>query len=118
MIGLELFAKAAGFDGRETVVRIVEEMQVRAEFLAQALEKARDKIEVELGAPSIFLRRILYGRLIVHFAAPDAIDAVEAGDAALRANGFVAHLGILGNGGDGVIDIFAAGVTVDEDSIA
>src|SRR5258706_4459548 len=92
-------------------------MQVRAEFLAEALEQAWDEIQVELGTPCILDRGVLFGGLVIHFAAPDAIDSVETGHAALCTKGFVAELGMLGDGGDCVVDIFAAGVTVHEDSV-
>src|ERR1700687_6203242 len=40
MVGFELFAEAGGFDGREAVMRVMEQMEVGAKFLAQAFEKA------------------------------------------------------------------------------
>src|SRR4029077_5168320 len=79
---------------------------------------AGDKIEVELGAPRIFSWRIFFGGLVVHFAAADAVGGGETGNAALRANGFVAELGVSGNGCDGGIDVFTIGVAVDEDGVA
>src|ERR1700722_794060 len=105
MIRLKLFAEAASFDGREAMMRVVEEMQVGAEFLTQALEKTRDEIQVELGAPGILERGVLFSWLVIHFAATDTIDTVEAGDTALCANGFVAEFGVLSHRGDGVVDI-------------
>src|SRR5467141_2089582 len=118
MVRLELFAEAGGFDGGEAVMRVMEQVKVGAEFLAQALEQTRDKIEVKLRAPQIFDGRVFFCGLVIHFAAADAVGACEAGDAALRANGFVAELGVGGYGDDGVPDVVAAGVAVDEDGVA
>src|SRR4029077_5568985 len=118
MVRLELFAEAGGFDGREAVMRVMEQVEVGTKFLAQAFEQAGDEIEVELGAPRIFSGRVFFGGLVKHFAAADAVGAGETGDAALRANGFVTELGILGDSRDGGIDVFAIGMAVDEDGVA
>src|SRR5229473_3761656 len=118
MVRLELFAEAGGFDRRKAVMRVVEQVEVGAEFLAQTFEQAGDKIEVELGAPRIFSWRIFFGGLVKHFAAADTIGALKAGDAALRANGSVAELGIVGDSRDGGIDVFTIGVAVDQDGVA
>src|SRR6266404_6175188 len=118
MIWLELFTEAGGFDGREAVMRIVEEVKVGAEFPAQAFEQAGDEIEVELGAPGVFGWRVFFCWLVKHFAAADTVRAFEARDAALRANGFVAKLGIVGNGRDGGIDVLSISVAVNHDGLA
>src|SRR5467141_1322112 len=118
MIGLEFFAEAGGFDGRKAMMYIVEQGKLRAEFFAQAFEQPGHEIHVQLGTPRAFEGHVFFGGLIKHVAAANAVGAVESGDAALRANGFVAELGVFGDGGNGVVDIFAAGVAVHQDGFA
>src|SRR5882672_9179164 len=118
MIGLEFFAEAGGFDGRKAMVHIVEQGKLRAEFLAQAFEQAGHEIHVQLGAPGAFEGHVFFGGLVKHFAAANAVGAVESGDATLRANRFVAELGVFGDGGNSVVDIFAAGVAIHQDGFA
>src|SRR6267142_5501092 len=118
VIGLEFFAEAGGFDGRKAMMYIVEQGKLGAKFLAQAFEQAGHEIHVQLGTPRAFEGHVFFGGLIKHFAAANAVGAVESGDATLRANGFVAELGVFGDGGNSVVDIFAAGVAVHQDGFA
>src|SRR5258708_40332004 len=101
MIWLERFTEAGGFDGREAVMRIVEEVKVGAEFPAQAFEQAGDEIEVELGAPGVFGWRVFFGGLVKNFSAGGPVKGLRAGGAALGAEGLLAQLWIGGDGRGG-----------------
>src|SRR5260370_16273468 len=92
MVRLELLSETGGLDGREAVMCIVEEVEVGAEFFAQAFEQAGDEIEVELGAPGVFGWRGFFCWLVKKFAAAATVRAFEAREAALPPSGVLATL--------------------------
>jgi hypothetical protein len=54
MIGFEAFAEASRFDRRETVMGVVQEMNVIAKFHAQGFEELWDMQQVFFRRPEIF----------------------------------------------------------------
>src|SRR5947208_3078244 len=49
MIGFKFFAQARCFDGAEPMMRVVQQMNLRAKLLAQPGEELRRKIQIVLG---------------------------------------------------------------------
>ena len=99
-------------------MHVVQQVQVVAELLAQALEQRRREVQVLLGAPQALARQPLFGGLVVQVALADAVRAGQARDAALRADGLVAHLLVLRDGRDGVFEVAPVGVAVHQHAVA
>src|ERR1035437_5294168 len=61
------------------MVRIVQQVHLGAEFLSQPFEQVRHVIEVVLRGPCVFLRRILFCRLVTHLTAAGEEAQVDYG---------------------------------------
>ena len=74
--------------------------------------------QVGFAGPLVFLGQAALGRLIAARSFGYAVGTGEAGNAALHANGFVAHFLVAGHIFKSVIDVFAVGVGVDHKAFA
>jgi hypothetical protein len=62
---LQILAQPCGFDWCQTMVDVVEKMQIRAKLFAQAREKLRSEIQIAFGGPLIFRGRIFFRGLVM-----------------------------------------------------
>ena len=69
--------------------------------------------QVLLGGPVVLAGQVAVGGFVEQIAPAHAVDLVQAGHAALRADRAVAHVGVAQHLVDGVLDVRAVGVAVD-----
>ena len=117
-VGLELAAQARGLDGCEAVVHVVQQVVLPAQLGAHGLEQARHVAQVLAGVPVVLGRQAAVGGLVEGVPAADAVDLLQPGHAALRADGLVAELGVAQHLVDRLLDVAAVGVAVDHDAAA
>src|SRR5260370_23539100 len=82
------------------------------------LKKEGHEVKEESRTPEVFGRRILFRRLVVHFAAPNPVCALQSGNTAFRANRPIAELDVRRNSLDGFLDVLPAGASINENSVA
>ncbi len=126
VVGLQVLAQARRLNGCHAVVAVVQQRQFGPELVAYGFEDARHVAQVGAGVPDLLggaggaLLLGAAGRfVVVAFALScgggrDAVHGVEAGDAALDADGAVARLQVGVDGVDELGDVAAGGVTVGE----
>ena len=78
---LQLFAQARCLDGREPVMDVVQQVDVRAELLPQGSEEGRHEIEIALGAPGGLRGQAWLGRLVVRARPGNAVRLLDARNA-------------------------------------
>src|SRR3982075_3112884 len=100
MIGLEAFPQSRRFDWRQSVVHIVEKVDLWAELPAHPLEELGNEVQVALGAPGIFHRSVLLRRLVIHLSPSNAIRRRQPGNSALNTDRFVSKPQVVGDGLD------------------
>ena len=105
-------AQPRGFNGRQAVVHIVQQMRLETEFFAHGSKQFGDVIEIFFGRPGLFFRPA-FGRGFVSAALGDAIDRFHARYAALRTNRLEAFFLIFGKGLQGFRDVATRGVAID-----
>src|ERR1700722_835814 len=110
----EFFPETRSFNGSEAMVAVVEQVQIVAEGFADACEELGHVTKIGFSGPFVFRGQAAFGGLIFAGTFGDAVRGGEAGDTTLHANGLVAEVAMAGDVFEGVIDIFAGGVAVDE----
>ncbi len=116
--GFELFAEASGFDRGEAVMNVVEEMDVRADCVADGGEEFGSEVEVTLGRPERLGGKAALSGLVGLTGFGDAVAGGNAGDAGLGADGEVAEVAMLLDRVDRFGDVGSVSVGVDEDAFA
>ena len=90
-VGLQVFAQARGLNGREAVVHIVQQVQLRPGGGADFLKQLRRVAQVFFGGPIVLTGQVRIRWLVKHGATAHAVDLVQARHTALRAHRPVAH---------------------------
>src|SRR5213080_4787927 len=100
------------------MIGVVEHVDLGTKFFSQTLEQLRNKPQIVFGGPLVDRRRVFLRRLIKHLAATDTVGTTEAGYSGLRAHSFVPELHILSKSLNSLLDVGAAGMTIDEHCFA
>ena len=117
-VRLEALAQPRGFDRRQAVVHVVEQVDVEPDLAPKAVEQRWHEVQVALRAPHALERHPLLRRLVVEGAAADAVGVDHAGNRALRAHRLVAHGDVFLHRLHGVVFGRAVGVAVDHHRVA
>ena len=118
MVRLQAFPEPCRFDRRQSMMRVVQQLHVGPELIAQTLEERRDKIQIAIGVPSVLRREPWLCGFVVKFSAADAVSRLQSWHSGLHSNGVIPEADILGNRGERLVDVFAVGVPVDENGLA
>ena len=118
VVGLEGLAQPRRFNRCEAVVHVVQQVRVGADSLAHGFKQLGCVQQVFFTAPVVLAGQVAVGRFVKARALGHAIDLVEAGHAALRAYGQVAHFFVAQHFFYRVRDVAAVGVAVDHDAAA
>ena len=94
------------------MMHVVQQMVFEAEFSRMRSNNGR-VAQVLLGGPVVLAGQVAVGGFVEQIAPAHAVDLVQAGHAALRADRAVAHVGVAQHLVDGVLDVRAVGVAVD-----
>ena len=94
VLRLEALAETRRLDWRQPVMRVVQQVDVRAELPAQPIEERRHEREVPLAAPRVLRRQPAFGGLVRQRALRHAVRARQPGNPALRANRHVPGLDV------------------------
>ncbi|MNW62447.1 hypothetical protein D3C74_405780 [compost metagenome] len=105
VIGFQRFAQLGSLDRGHPVVAVVQQRDLRAEFVAHCLEHRRQVAQVGAGVPVLFLREgAAAGRLVVVAFARGlglgchAVHGLDARHRSLHANGLVAQFQVFADG--------------------
>ncbi len=111
--GLQRFAQLARFDGCQAVVHVVQQMDFGADGFAHGFKQAGGVAQILFGAPVVFARQVAVGGFVHAVGTAHAINLVQAGHAALGANGQVAFFFVAQNFVHRFGGVAAVGVAVD-----
>jgi hypothetical protein len=114
MVRLQRAAEPRGFNRREPVMSVVQQVDIGAELGPETREEGRYGVQITFAAPARFRHRTAFRRLVA-IAPPDAVGVGQPRHAALRAHRLVAARDIAGGRFDGRVNRFAARVAVDHD---
>src|SRR6266478_5641547 len=114
MMWFEAFSEASRLDRRQPVMRVMQQVKRRPKLTPQAFEQLRDELQVKFGAPQIFSGCARFRRLVVHSSLSHAVGALQSRNSTLCANGFVPQCNIFGDDLQGILDIGAARVSVNQ----
>ena len=98
MVRLESLAQTRSLDRRQAMMRIVQQLHVGSEVVAQPPEQRRHEVQISIGAPAVFGRQAGLRGFVVQLAAADAVRRLQTGDAALNADGVVTESHVLRHG--------------------
>jgi len=84
MIRLQGFIKPGSFDLCQAMVRVMQQVDVRAQFGTKLFEQARHEVQVFFGRPQAFGREAALGRFLRHSTLVDAIARSDARYSGLR----------------------------------
>src|SRR5437660_7503243 len=93
---------------------VMQHVHLGTKLFPQSIEQLRNKSQIMLGGPSIFWRSLFLGGLVKHLAATYAVGAVQPGNSRLRSHRLISQLNIVAEGFYCLLDVGAAGMTIDE----
>ena len=114
----EITRQARGFDRREPVMHVVQQLDIRTVILAQALEERRHDVQILRSGPDRFRGQLALGRFIGVLEIRDSVRLLDAGYTALRAHRLVALRNVLAHLGTALVDVLAVRVAVDQGAVA
>src|SRR5579864_38862 len=116
----ELLAQAASLNRSQAMVRIVQHVHLGAKLLAQSRKKLRRKTQIVLRGPLVLRRSILLGRLITEpcLRTTNSIRAAQTRNSRLRAHSFVAKVQEVSKRSNRLLDVCAAGMSIDQDRLS
>src|SRR5215472_11592485 len=118
MVRLQTFAEASSFNRRQTMMNVMEKMNVVSEFFTQSFEKLRYMEKIFFGQPCIFRRQSLLGRLVKEFFVCNSIRRGQAGNPGLNANRAISHADIFPNLIASFFNVAPVGMPIDEHRVA
>ncbi len=118
LVGLQRPAHLRGFQRRQAVMRVVQEVVVKAELFAQFFEQLRDIVQVFLRRPNGLGRQRAFGRFVEALVLGNAIGLFDAGHAGLGADRLIALVDIAGDLVKRVGDVVTVRVAIDHDLFA
>ena len=116
-VRLQLFAQTRGLDGREAVVRVVQQMHIGAHGIAHLAEQFWRVAQVQRRVPGLFGRQAFFGRLIKTRALAHAIGLGQARHARLHAHRLVALLDVALHGFNRFAVVAAVGMAVHHHAV-
>ena len=93
---------------------VMQHVHLGTKLFPQSIEQLRNKSQVMLAGPLILWRRVFLGGFVKHLAATYAVGAVQPGNSRLRSHGLISQLNIVPEGFYCLLDVGAAGMTIDE----
>src|SRR6266403_4796409 len=118
MMWFEAFSEAGRLDRRQPVMRVMQQVKRGPKFTPQAFEQFRDELQAKFGAPQIFSGCVRLRRLVVHSSLSHAVGALQSRNSTLCADRFVPECNIFCADLQGLLDIGAARVSVNENPVA
>ena len=95
-------------------MRIVQQVDVFAEFVPEPLEQSRHEVQVAFAAPAVLRRQMFLRRLVEQLAASDAVGGRKAGHSRLRADGAITKPCVLRDGFHRRVDVGAVRMPVHQ----
>ena len=117
-IRLDRFAETRGFDRRQAVVDVMQQMRIEAEFVAHGFEEFRHEVEILFRRPALLLDRTLGSRLVHAAAFRHAVHRAHIRHAALNANGLIAGFDVFRVTVERFGNVAAGGVAVHHHAFA
>jgi hypothetical protein len=116
MMWFERASEPCRFDRRQSMVDIVQQVNVRAELVPQPSEQRRYRLEIAGAVPHSFDERTAFGRL-VRIRRADPVRPGDTGNGTLRPNRRIAARQIAADSRDRLSDRLTARVAVDPDGV-
>src|SRR5262249_5270779 len=114
MIRLQAFTEAGSFNRRQTMMNVMEKMNVVSESFPQSFEKLRYMEKIFFGQPCIFRRQSVLGRFVKETFGGNSIRKGKAGNSGLNANRVISHADIFPNLITSFFNVAPVGMPIDE----